>query len=93
MISFTIIRIKETVSRYICSFKYIPAVLVDETTCCSEDWALEQDGSPGTPLLSAECCLSVEIPSRTQNQNRQQLDILMKFGTDMRLHVVHTTMI
>ena len=49
-------------------FIQIPAVLVDETSCCSEDWALEQDGSTGTPLLSGECCLSVEISSRTQNQ-------------------------
>ena len=66
--SFTVIRIKETVSHCICSFKYIPAVLVDETSTCWEDWALEQDGSSGTSFLSAECCLSVEISSRTQNQ-------------------------
>ena len=59
---------KETVSHCICSFKYIPAVLVDETCCCWEDWALEQHGSTRTSLLSAECCLSVEISSRTQNQ-------------------------
>ena len=68
MVSFPVIRIKEAISYYICSFKYIPAVLVDETSCSWEDWTLEQDGSTRTPLLSGECCLSVEISSRTQNQ-------------------------